>query len=41
MEQLLRRMDFNSLVKNQDDHVKNIPFLMDRKGSGTLRWLMI
>lgn len=32
MEQLLRRMVFNLLVKNQNDHVKNIPFLMDRKG---------
>lgn len=41
MEQRYRRMVFNVLAKNQDDHVKNIPFLMDRKGSGTLRWLMI
>lgn len=34
MEQLYRRMIFNVLAKNQDDHVKNISFLMDRKG----RW---
>ena len=31
MEQLYRRMGFNVLAKKQDDHVKNIPFLMDRK----------
>lgn len=36
MEQLLRRMVFNLLVKNQDDHVKNISFLMDRKGQWRL-----
>lgn len=29
-----RRMVFNVMARNQDDHVKNISFLMDRKG----RW---
>lgn len=32
IEQLFRRMVFNVLAVNQDDHVKNISFLMDRKG---------
>jgi serine/threonine-protein kinase HipA len=35
-EQLYRRMVFNILARNQDDHVKNIAFLMDRKGNWTL-----
>ena len=30
--QFYRRMVFNVLARNQDDHVKNISFLMDRKG---------
>jgi serine/threonine-protein kinase HipA len=34
MEQLFRRMVFNIMARNQDDHVKNISFLMDRSG----RW---
>ncbi len=34
IEQFYRRMVFNCLAVNQDDHVKNISFLMDRSG----RW---
>jgi len=34
IEQLFRRMVFNIMARNQDDHVKNISFLMDRSG----RW---
>lgn len=30
--QFYRRMVFNVMARNQDDHVKNISFLMDRKG---------
>jgi len=33
-EQLFRRMIFNEVAKNYDDHVKNISFLMDKGG----RW---
>ena len=36
VEQLYRRMAFNIIARNQDDHVKNIAFLMDRKGNWTL-----
>lgn len=36
VEQLYRRMAFNIIARNQDDHVKNIAFLMDRKGGWTL-----
>ena len=32
IEQFYRRMVFNVLSRNQDDHVKNISFLMDRHG---------
>ena len=32
VEQLFRRMVFNEVAKNYDDHVKNISFLMDRNG---------
>jgi serine/threonine-protein kinase HipA len=32
VEQMFRRMVFNILARNQDDHVKNIAFLMDRAG---------
>ena len=32
VEQLFRRMAFNIVARNQDDHVKNIAFLMDRQG---------
>jgi serine/threonine-protein kinase HipA len=35
-EQLFRRMVFNVVARNQDDHVKNIAFLMDRSGRWTL-----
>ena len=34
VEQLVRRAVFNVVARNQDDHVKNIAFLMDRRG----RW---
>lgn len=33
---LFRRMVFNVAVRNQDDHVKNISFLMDRRGVWSL-----
>ncbi len=36
VEQLFRRMVFNEVAKNYDDHVKNISFLMNRKGEWTL-----
>jgi serine/threonine-protein kinase HipA len=36
VEQMYRRMVFNIVARNQDDHVKNIAFLMDRKG----RWFL-
>lgn len=36
IEQFFRRMAFNVLALNQDDHVKNISFLMDRKGVWSL-----
>jgi serine/threonine-protein kinase HipA len=35
-EQLYRRMLFNVMARNQDDHVKNIAFLMDKSGSWRL-----
>ncbi|MBR5666613.1 MAG: type II toxin-antitoxin system HipA family toxin, partial [Lachnospiraceae bacterium] len=35
-EQLYRRMVFNVLARNQDDHVKNISFLMNRRGQWSL-----
>ena len=35
-EQLFRRMVFNIVARNQDDHVKNIAFLMDRRGRWSL-----
>ena len=34
--QFYRRMVFNVLARNQDDHVKNISFLMDRAGRWSL-----
>ena len=34
VEEQFRRMAFNLIARNQDDHVKNIAFLMDRSG----RW---
>ena len=36
IEQQVRRMLFNVVARNQDDHVKNIAFLMDRTGRWTL-----
>jgi serine/threonine-protein kinase HipA len=36
VEQQFRRMAFNVVARNQDDHVKNIAFLMDRGGSWSL-----
>lgn len=36
IEQFYRRMVFNCLAVNQDDHVKNISFLMDRAGKWSL-----
>ena len=34
--ELFRRMVFNVMARNQDDHVKNIAFLMDRAGNWSL-----
>jgi serine/threonine-protein kinase HipA len=36
IEQLFRRMAFNIVARNQDDHVKNIAFLMDKSGAWSL-----
>lgn len=36
VEEQFRRAIFNVLARNQDDHVKNIAFLMDRSGQWTL-----
>lgn len=36
IEQQFRRMTFNIVARNQDDHVKNIAFLMDRGGAWSL-----
>jgi serine/threonine-protein kinase HipA len=36
IEEQFRRMVFNVLARNQDDHVKNIAFLMDKQGAWTL-----
>ncbi len=36
LEQQFRRMVFNLAARNQDDHVKNIAFLMDRTGQWSL-----
>jgi serine/threonine-protein kinase HipA len=35
-EELYRRMAFNVVARNQDDHVKNFAFLMDRAGMWNL-----
>ncbi len=35
-EQQFRRMCFNVVARNQDDHVKNIAFLMDKSGAWAL-----
>lgn len=36
IEEQFRRMAFNVIARNQDDHVKNIAFLMDRAGNWSL-----
>ncbi|MDP6978708.1 MAG: type II toxin-antitoxin system HipA family toxin [Myxococcota bacterium] len=36
IEELYRRMLFNVFARNQDDHVKNIAFLMDKRGRWSL-----
>lgn len=36
VEEQFRRMVFNILARNQDDHVKNIAFLMDKAGRWSL-----
>lgn len=36
IEQQFRRMAFNIVARNQDDHVKNITFLMNKKGNWSL-----
>lgn len=36
LDQLFRRMVFNVVFRNQDDHSKNIAFLMDRSGQWAL-----
>jgi serine/threonine-protein kinase HipA len=36
IEEQFRRMAFNVIARNQDDHVKNIAFLMDRAGAWEL-----
>jgi serine/threonine-protein kinase HipA len=36
IEQQFRRMLFNVVARNQDDHVKNIAFLMDKDGAWSL-----
>ena len=35
-EELFRRMVFNVMARNQDDHTKNISFLMNQKGEWSL-----
>jgi serine/threonine-protein kinase HipA len=35
-EQQFRRMVFNIVARNHDDHVKNVAFLMDRQGAWSL-----
>lgn len=36
LQEQFRRMVFNILARNQDDHVKNIAFLMDQRGNWSL-----
>jgi serine/threonine-protein kinase HipA len=36
LEQLFRRMVFNVMARNQDDHTKNIAFLMNKRGEWRL-----
>ena len=35
-QEMYRRLVFNVVIRNQDDHTKNISFLMDRQGKWTL-----
>lgn len=35
-QEMFRRMVFNVVVRNQDDHTKNVSFLMDRSGNWRL-----
>jgi len=36
IEEFFKRMVFNIVARNQDDHVKNIAFLMDKRGTWSL-----
>ena len=36
MQEMFRRMAFNVVARNQDDHTRNIAFLMDQNGIWTL-----
>jgi serine/threonine-protein kinase HipA len=36
MQEMFRRMVFNIIARNQDDHTRNIAFLMDRSGAWRL-----
>src|SRR4026207_1776776 len=36
VEEQFRRMAFNIVARNQDDHVKNIAFLMNKQGGWSL-----
>jgi len=36
IDQMFRRMVFNVIMRNQDDHTKNFSFLMDKKGKWRL-----
>ncbi|MCB9902900.1 MAG: type II toxin-antitoxin system HipA family toxin [Planctomycetes bacterium] len=36
LAELFRRMLFNVIARNQDDHTKNVSFLMDKKGTWSL-----
>ncbi|MBI5556412.1 MAG: type II toxin-antitoxin system HipA family toxin [Deltaproteobacteria bacterium] len=36
VEEMFRRMVFNIITRNQDDHTKNIAFLMDKSGAWSL-----
>ena len=36
LEEQFRRMAFNIIARNQDDHVKNMAFLMDKSGQWSL-----
>jgi serine/threonine-protein kinase HipA len=36
LQEMYRRMAFNAMARNQDDHTRNIAFLMDRQGAWRL-----